>query len=116
VTRVLVCGGRNYADWRKVSDTLRKLHDETPIDVIIHGCASGADTLAARWAFLAGIREHAFGADWETHGRAAGPIRNQRMLDEGTPNLVIAFPGGRGTDDMVSRARERGVKVVQYRE
>lgn len=111
--RVLVCGGRDYWDWRKVSDTLRNLHDRTPIDIIIHGCASGADTLAARWAFLAGIREYTFDADWETHGRAAGPIRNQRMLDDGRPDLVLAFPGGKGTADMMRRARERGVEVVQ---
>jgi hypothetical protein len=50
-------------------------------------------------------------ADWNTHGRAAGPIRNQRMLDEVKPELVVAFPGGRGTADMVRRAREAGVNV-----
>jgi hypothetical protein len=52
-------------------------------------------------------------ADWDGLGRKAGPIRNQRMLDEGKPDLVIAFPGGRGTADMVRRAREAGVEVVE---
>ena len=109
--RVLVCGGRNYTDWRAVSDALRRLHDNTPIEIIIHGCASGADTLAARWAFLAGICVHAFGADWAPHGKAAGPIRNQQMLDKGRPNLVVAFPGGKGTADMLRRAEAAGVKI-----
>ncbi len=110
--RVLVCGGRDYQDWRKVSDTLRAIHDETPISLMIHGCAPGADTLASRWAFLAGILEHAFRADWDTHGNAAGPIRNQEMLDIGKPDLVVAFPGGRGTGDMTTRATIAGIKIL----
>lgn len=110
--KVLVCGGRNYQDWRTVSDTLRTLHDATPISVLIHGCAAGADTLAARWAHMAGVREHGFGADWEAHGKAAGPIRNQAMLAYGKPDLVVAFPGGKGTADMVSRAEAAGVRVL----
>jgi hypothetical protein len=54
-----------------------------------------------------------FPADWETHGRAAGPIRNQAMLDEGKPYLVIAFWDGKskGTLDMISRATRAGVPV-----
>jgi hypothetical protein len=52
-------------------------------------------------------------ADWAKHGRAASPIRNQQMLDEGRPNLVVAFPGGRGTADMVRRARSAGVEVIE---
>ncbi len=52
-------------------------------------------------------------ADWTTHGRAAGPIRNARMLAEYHPDLVIAFPGGRGTLDMVSKAERAGVAVIR---
>jgi hypothetical protein len=48
-------------------------------------------------------------ADWEKLGRSAGPIRNQAMLDEGRPDLVVAFPGHHGTADMVRRARAAGV-------
>lgn len=43
--------------------------------------------------------------------RAAGPIRDQEMLDKGKPDLVVAFLGNRGTADMVRRAREAGVPV-----
>jgi UDP-N-acetylmuramoylalanine-D-glutamate ligase len=52
-------------------------------------------------------------ADWDTHGKAAGPIRNKRMLDEGKPDLVVAFPGGRGTANMISQARKAGVEVIE---
>jgi hypothetical protein len=55
-------------------------------------------------------------AQWKKHGRAAGPIRNQRMLDEGKPDLVVAFPGGRGTADMIRRAERAGVPVQQVQQ
>jgi len=54
-------------------------------------------------------------ADWHLHGKAAGPKRNQRMLDHGRPKRVIAFPGGKGTADMVDRARVAGVDVIEVR-
>ena len=84
-----------------------------PSTVIIHGAAKGADSLASEWAALNEVKEEVFPADWKTHGRAAGPIRNQQMLDEGKPDLVIAFPGGRGTADMVKRARKAGIEVME---
>jgi hypothetical protein len=83
-----------------------------PIAVIIHGGAKGADMLAEKWAVYNGVRHQKFAADWAAHGPAAGPIRNRRMLVEGKPDVVIAFPGGRGTADMVWQARDAGVEVV----
>ena len=117
--RVLVCGGRNYTDKDHVGAVLGKLHDSGDgdnIDVIIHGGAAGADRLAGEWAYWMGITQQQYEADWDTHGSFAGPIRNKRMLDEGKPDLVIAFPGGRGTADMVKKARKAGVKVIEIAE
>jgi len=125
--RVLVCGGRNYADKAKVYATLNALcldrgmkGDEDaygnwmPKDMrIIHGGAPGADALADDWAVVNWVPVDEFKADWTMHGPAAGPIRNQHMLDEGKPDLVVAFPGGRGTADMVRRARDAGVEVIE---
>lgn len=111
--RVLVCGGRNYDDIRKVYAVLDKLHAEAGIDCLIHGGARGADDLADRWAGSCGIHIEMYEADWENQGSFAGPMRNKRMLDEGKPDLVIAFPGGRGTADMVRKARRAGVEVVE---
>ncbi|WP_245576775.1 SLOG family protein [Kaistia adipata] len=81
------------------------------VSEVISGMATGADTLAAEWAERFGFPLRKFPADWKAHGRAAGPIRNQRMIDEGRPDLVIAFPGGRGTADMVRRAKAAGIEV-----
>src|SRR5690606_25211324 len=83
-----------------------------PISVLIHGAARGADSIAGQWAASRGVEALSFPANWTRDGKAAGPIRNQRMLDEGQPDVVIAFPGGGGTADMVRRAKAAGVQVV----
>jgi hypothetical protein len=89
------------------------MHAERLFATLIAGGARGADTLAYEWAQARGIPAVVYKADWAKLGRAAGPIRNQRMLGEGNPNLVIAFPGGRGTANMVRLAREAGVEVIE---
>lgn len=111
--RVLVCGGRDYANARVLNAVLRGLNP--PATCIIHGAYTGADDLAARFAKKNHLGEAPFPADWGKHGRAAGPIRNQQMLDEGQPHLVIAFPGGTGTADMVRRAKAAGVPVIEVK-
>lgn len=113
MTRVLVCGGRNYTDAPKVRAVLDKLHAEAGIDLIIQGGAKGADDLAFDCARVNYVDQVQFDADWENQGSFAGPMRNTRMLNEGKPDLVIAFPGGRGTADMVKKARRAGVQVVE---
>jgi hypothetical protein len=50
-------------------------------------------------------------ADWKRYGPAAGPLRNAEMLHEYQPDGVIAFPGGKGTTDMIKKARQAGIKV-----
>jgi hypothetical protein len=109
--RVLVCGGRDYQNRDLVFATLDRLVPTGA--VIITGGANGADRLVWLWALHTDRAADAliFAPDWKKHGKAAGPIRNQQMIDEGKPDLVIAFPGGRGTSDMVSRARKAGIRV-----
>jgi hypothetical protein len=113
MTRVLVCGGRDYADEARVFAVLDKFHAEAGIDLIIEGGARGADHLAADWAFQRGVNRDRYNADWEAYGRMAGGIRNKQMLDEGNPDLVIAFPGGSGTRNMIRQARKAGVEVIE---
>jgi hypothetical protein len=111
--RVLVCGGRDYRDAERVAHELNALHAQFGIAHLIHGAAPGADWLAKRWAEAHSIPVTGYPARWDLDGKAAGPIRNARMLREGRPDLVLAFPGGRGTDDMVRRALAANVTVVQ---
>lgn len=117
--RILVCGGRTFADARLLAVTLLRVTAEPGETraragtVIIHGDARGADRLAAMWGLKQELPVEAYPADWTAHGRKAGPLRNHRMLIEGRPDLVVAFPGGRGTADMVARARKAGVPVQE---
>jgi hypothetical protein len=103
--RVLVCGGRDFADAPRLWRILDALHTNQPFACIIHGAARGADSIAGQWAKARQVPCQAFPADWKKHGRAAGIIRNQQMLAEGQPTFVIAFDGGRGTADMLRRAK-----------
>lgn len=114
--RVLVCGGRDfYGDdaWNRMMEVLGDIHAETPITAVIQGGASGADMLARCWADMFNVKRITVPADWQTHGPAAGPIRNRRMLTDFKPDLVVAFPGGRGTADMVRQAKAAGVPVQE---
>jgi len=109
--KVLVTGGRYWSDFDHLSSTLDKIHSETPITTVIHGAAIGADTLAEVWAASRKITTEQYPADWSKYSTKAGPIRNQHMLDIGKPDLVVAFPGGRGTNDMMSRTKKAGIKL-----
>lgn len=114
--RLLVCGGRDYTNKNTLYRFLSAMNSDGEVSVIIHGDAQGADTLAKNWAIENEVPHIPFPADWKTHGKAAGPIRNQKMLDEGKPNLVIAFAGGKGTQDMINRAIAHGLYVVHKKE
>lgn len=109
--RVLVCGGRTFADRETVFHELHELAFKHGWLTIIEGGAQGADALARHWAqgcYHGLVTVH---AEWRRLGKAAGPARNTRMLVGGKPDLVLAFPGGKGTADMVRQAREVGVPV-----
>jgi hypothetical protein len=119
MTRVLVCGGRDYQDWRRVFVELDRLHAERCISLVIHGACiqrgmlSGADRWAEAWARAREVPYLGVPARWRVDDRAAGPKRNAHMLAEWKPDVVVAAPGGRGTADMVRRAREVGVEVIE---
>lgn len=111
--RVIVCGGRDFYDRMVVWAALDELRLRVPHDalILIQGGAEGADALARTWCTERKVPFINVPADWKKSGRAAGPIRNQRMIDEHHPDLVLAFPGGRGTADMVYRAENACIPV-----
>lgn len=101
--KVLVCGGRDYRD----QDTVNGILDFYNPDVVIHGHATGADTCAANWAWKHGKAQRAYPARWDKFGNRAGPIRNYEMItkEKDELNFVIAFPGGKGTENMINLAK-----------
>ena len=112
--RVIVCGGRHFRNRKWLFETLDYLDFEYVFDILIHGDASGADRLAGEWAKERGCHFHPEPAQWKRYNNAAGPIRNQKMLDDWKPHLVVAFPGGSGTEDMITRASNAGVEVISF--
>lgn len=106
--RVVVTGGRDFWDKTKVYEVLDSLEG---VKVLAQGGASGADMLSKAWARSRGVSVREFPADWEEFGRSAGPRRNRAMLQEVNPDLVVAFPGGRGTANCVETAKSLGFEV-----
>ena len=105
--RVLVCGGRDYGDKAKLYASLDALDNEVGIDMIVHGGATGADSLAGDWAYLNEVPC----VPYPTEPYVGGLARNSRMLALSGPDLVLHFPGANGTKDMVRRAQEANVRT-----
>ena len=114
-TRILVTGGRAYSDKERVFSTLDHYLAAYPPLLIIQGGAKGADALAAEWAQRREVPCLTHYASWGALRRAAGMIRNREMAEEWTPRIVIAFPGGTGTNGMVGIAEELSIPVQDMR-
>lgn len=110
---IIVCGGRDYTD-RTMLEKVMYTFTDNPVHVATGECSTGADAMVKEWAakhsYMRGYT--GFPARWSKHGLAAGPIRNTQMLDEFKPDIVVAFPGGKGTEDMITKARAAGVTVL----
>lgn len=112
--KILVCGGRAFTNYQLVHDTLLPYIDWDT--TIIEGGANGADKCASIFASFYNVHHQQYKAEWSKYGKSAGYRRNIQMLEAGKPDLVIAFPGGKGTTNMVEIARKAGVKVIEINE
>ena len=119
---ILVCGGRDYDNREKLFEMLEQSLQAVTLAgrsfTLVHGGAAGADSLSDEWATNRKICNEGgvvkvYKADWQTHGRAAGPIRNIKMLTESKPDLIIAFKGGRGTAHMMQIGKAAGVPILE---
>ena len=102
---VIIAGGRSY----KMTPQDEALLDALPIREVVSGCAPGADAEGEEWARSRGIPVKQFPADWEKHGRAAGPIRNRQMAKYA--EALVLFPGGKGTASMKREAERSGLHI-----
>ncbi len=123
----IVCGGRGFAcirdphsaqqrqkaaqEFDLLEGTLDRAVVRLQLDAIVHGGQRGTDKAAGRWAAKRKFPCQEF--DWNAHGKEAGPVRNQTMLNVARPRFVIAFKGGPGTKDMINRAMKVGVIVLR---
>lgn len=120
--KVIVCGGRGFTDLNLLIERLDFYLSnffnriETDKVEIVSGTARGADTLAIYWASLYGITVKCFRADWETHGKRAGYLRNTEMAEYATHCIAFWDGQSRGTKHMIDLARKKGltVEVIRY--
>jgi hypothetical protein len=118
--RVLVTGGRDFSSYDQrmwLYAGLSMLHGMDPVTELIEGGARGADNAAKNWALWRKahgdkVKLTTVNAEWERFGPGAGPIRNREMAKL-LPDVVLACPGGDGTEDMVGVAKEAGIRVVR---
>lgn len=111
---IVVCGGRDFDDYQRMSKILTGLI--IPSDIILCGMAKGADLLAYRWAVDNDAKVEDYPADWNKNGKSAGYIRNALMVDNATH--VLAFWNGvsKGTKHTIDYARKKklAIKIVSY--
>lgn len=110
--KILICGDRNYKNKNKIKNFLKKVPKNS---TIINGGCRGADLIAQQEAKELKLNVETYPAEWRLYGRAAGPIRNLKMLNEGKPNFVIAFHNNieesKGTKNMLKISKKANVKT-----
>jgi len=109
--RVIIAGGRDYVLTESDRTFLDALHKAIKIEEVVSGGAPGADRGGELWAKSRGLRTTVFKANWETDGKKAGPLRNQKMVNYA--DMLVAFPGNRGTQDCITRAMAKGLQVFE---
>lgn len=110
---VLVCGGRNWSDESKILTEFSFLTRSYSKITIVHGACRGADLMAEKVARSLNFETKAYPADWDKHGRAAGPIRNSQMLENEKIDYVLAFHSNieesKGTKDMLNKVVKKNI-------
>jgi YspA, cpYpsA-related SLOG family len=117
--RILITGGRSWSDRETIMHALleasRGVHWSEV--TVVHGGAKGADTIASELATGFGMKVEAHLADWQAYHKAAGPLRNQKMVDLGA-DVCLAFlqPNSKGTANCIEKAKKAGIKTIIFEE
>lgn len=114
--RIIVTGGRNFINRRRIFSELDRIHLATTITQLVEGGAIGADRLAREWAHTRSVSTVTCPANWARYGRSAGMIRNIQMLEDFPTHMIVAFPGGRGTTGMILEAVTRDRQIIFIKE
>lgn len=112
--RLLICGSRDWRDEYAIRNVINHFNPS----IICQGEARGADLIAKSICILRGLEYVGYKADWKTHGKGAGPVRNRRMLAQFRPDIVVAFKDEfdrtmryGGTEDMCKISLAAGVET-----
>jgi hypothetical protein len=112
----IICGGRDFIGTQKDTHALNKIHAEYKFTQVFHGAYRGADDFGKEWSKSRGIPDRPFPADWNKFGLGAGPRRNSEMvecaIESGDKIVLVAFPGNKGTTDIIMKASSKGIPVI----
>lgn len=111
--RVIIAGGRDIHDYNLITEAIEEC--QFPIATVVSGGAKGVDALGEKYAIETNKTLHIYEADWERHGRAAGPIRNRKMAENADALIAIWDGKSRGTKNMIETATKLGLLVYVKR-
>lgn len=112
--KIIFSGGRNYNGYIKVGAIVKCLN---PQQIIVGDCPTGLDSYVLQWANQLNIPIKIYEAEWDKFGKSAGPRRNRKMCEDNRfLSVLIAFPGGRGTENCIKEAKELGIHVLRVDE
>lgn len=114
--KVIVAGSRTFNDYNFLKEKLDFLLDGYASETIeiVYGGAAGADSLAWEYAKEKNLAAMCFTADWDKHGKAAGPLRNKRMAEYADACVVFIINNSRGSQSMIKEAKLAGLKLIVY--
>lgn len=111
--KVIIAGGRDYHNYDTLLEAIKE--SQFPISTVISGGAKGVDALGEKYAEEMNISLKIYNADWEQFGRAAGPIRNGKMAEEGEALIALWDGKSKGTKNMIETATKKGLIVFVKR-
>lgn len=107
--RVIIAGSRNGNDYSALLAAIQE--SKFDITTVVSGCARGVDTMGEHYAETMGIPVVRYPAQWDVHGKAAGPRRNRQMAENAEALIALLYPGSRGTLNMIETAKKLGLQV-----
>lgn len=111
--KVIIAGGRDYHDYEVLKQAVAE--SQLAITTVVSGGAKGVDAMGERYAEEMNLQLNIYAADWETHGRAAGPIRNRKMAENAEALIALWDGESRGTKNMIETATKKGLIVYVKR-
>lgn len=111
--KVIIAGGRDYHNYDKLLTAIQNAQFE--ITTVISGGANGVDALGEQYAENMYLPLNVYHADWEQHGRAAGPIRNRKMAENADALIALWDGKSKGTKNMIETATKKGLLVYVER-
>lgn len=109
--KTIIAGCRDFTDYKLLKDKLDYYRKDKEITEVVCGLARGADELGEVYATENNIRVKPFPADWDKHGKSAGPIRNRQMAEYADCLIAVWDGKSKGTKNMIEEMHKKNKPV-----